>query len=93
MSKFYKFINEHQIEKYDRQYVYVDGLQISHPSAEVLLMAGIKPLVEEPMPEYDEAVQYIEPYYENGESEIVQKWNVQDIPAEEVIDDESITEA
>ena len=83
----YKFINEHKIEPYDKPYVNVAGLQISHPSKEVLLMAGIKPLTEEPMPEYDEAVQYIEPYYEDGESEIVQKWNVCDIPFEEVIAD------
>lgn len=88
----YQFINEYQIEKYDKPYVNVAGLQISHPSKEVLLMAGIKPLVEEPMPEYDEAVQYIEPYYEECEQEIVQKWNVYDIPTEEVTYD-AVTDA
>ena len=93
MSKFYKFINEHQIERYDKPYVNVAGLQISHPSAEVLLMAGIKPLVVEPTPAYDEAVQYAESYYVDGETEILQKWNVQDIPTEEVTYDESITDA
>lgn len=83
----YKFINEHQIEKYDKPYVYVDGLQVSYPSAEVLLMAEIKPLVIEEAPQYDEAVQHIEAYYVDGENEITQKWNVCDIPFEEVIAD------
>lgn len=85
--KYYKFITEHQIEQYKKPYVYVDGLQVSYPSAEVLLMAGIKPLVIEEAPQYDEATQYIEAYYVDGENEITQKWNVCDIPFEEVIAD------
>ncbi len=89
---YYKFINEHRIEKYDKPYVNVEGRQISHPSAEVLLMAGIKPLVVEPTPEYDEATQYVSHYYEDGETEITQKWRIYDIP-QEVIEDESITDA
>lgn len=89
--KFYKFINEHYIEEYKKLYVYVDGLQISHPSAEVLLMAGIKPLVVEDEPEYNIETQYAIPYYVDGETEITQKWRVCDI--EEVIDDESVADA
>ena len=88
MSKFYKFLNEHCIEEYTKPYVYVGDVQISYPSKEVLLMAGIKPLVEEPMPEYNEETQYAEPYYVDGETEITQKWKVCDIPVEEVIEDE-----
>ena len=88
----YQFINEYQIEKYDKPYVNVAGLQISHPSKEVLLMAGIKPLAEEPMPEYDEAVQYAESYYVDGETEILQKWNVYNIPTDEVTYD-AVTDA
>ena len=83
----YKFIDEYRIEEYTKPYVYVDGLQISNPSAEVLLMAGIKPLVVEEAPQYDEMTQFVEPYYVDGESEITQKWNVFDMPTEEVIDD------
>lgn len=83
----YKFINEYHIEEYTKPYVYVDGLQISNPSAEVLLMAGIKPLVVEEAPQHDEMTQFVEPYYVDGESEITQKWNVFDMPTEEVIDD------
>ena len=89
----YKFINEYQIKEYTKPYVYVDGLQISYPSAEILLMAGIKPLVVEECPVYDEATQFVEPYYVDGESEITQKWNVHDMPTEEVIYDESVAEA
>ena len=89
----YKFINEYHIEEYNKPYVYVDGLQISYPSTDVLLMAGIKPLVVEDCPTYDEATQYVEAYYVDGETEITQKWNVMDMPTEEVIEDESITEA
>ena len=85
--KFYKFINEHYIEEYTKPYVYVDGLQISYPSAEVLLMAGIKPLVVEDIPTHNEETQYVAPCYADGETEITQKWSVCDIP-EEVIDDE-----
>ncbi len=84
----YKFISKYQIEKYDKPYVYVEGLQISHPSAEVLLMAGIKPLVVDDVPEHDENKQYLAPYYEDGEEVITRKWEVQDIP-EEVIEYES----
>lgn len=88
--RFYQFIDEHNIKKYTKKYVIVDGKQISHPSAETLLKAGIKPLVIEDMPELTE-IHYAEPYYVDGETEIVQKWNVYDMP-EEVIEDE-ITDA
>lgn len=82
----YKFINEHHIEEYKKPYVYVDGLQISYPSAEVLLLAGIKPLVVEDEPSCNAETHYTVPYYVDGETEIAQKWRVCDI--EEVIDDE-----
>ena len=91
--KFYKFINEHYIKEYKKHYVYVDGLQISYPSAEVLLMAGIKPLVVEEEPSYNIETQYTVPYYVDGETEITQKWNVYDYPEDEVIDDESVADA
>lgn len=81
--KYYKFINENRIEEYKKRYVIVDDRQISHPSAETLLKVGIKPLVVEGMPQMTET-QYAEHYYVDGETEIVQKWNVY-----EVIDDET----
>lgn len=84
--RFYQFIDEHHIKEYTKKYVIVDGKQISHPSAETLLKADIKPLVVEDMPQMTET-QYAEHYYVDGDTEIVQKWNVYDIP-KEVIDDE-----
>lgn len=90
--KVYEFINEHHIKEYDKPYVNIDGLQISYPSAEVLLMAGIKPLKVEEIPEFDDATQYAEAYYEDGETEITQRFRILDIP-KEVIEDESITDA
>ena len=85
--KYYRYISETQIEEYTKKYVVVDNKQISHPSAETLLKAGIKPLVVEDMPELTD-MQYAEPYYVDGETEIVQKWRIVDIP-DEVIDDET----
>ena len=90
--KVYEFINEHRIEEYDKPYVFVDGVQISHPSAENLLRAKKKPLVVENIPTHDEVTQYVQHYYEDGETEITQKFEVLDIP-QEVIEDESITDA
>lgn len=87
--KFYKFANEHYIEEYTKPYVSINGRQISYPSAEVLLGAGIKPLVVEEIPEHNEETQYVESYYVDGETEITQKWNVYDYPEDEVIIDES----
>ena len=81
--RFYKFINETQIEAYIKKYVVVDSKQISHPSAETLLKAGIKHLVVEDMPELTDT-QCAEPYYVDGDTQITQKWNVY-----EVIDDET----
>ena len=98
--KYYRFISKTQIEEYDKKYVVieveeteeVDGesrvvkrkVQISHPSKETLLKAEIKPLVEGYLPEYDENTQYLESYYEDGETEILKKWRIV-----EVSDDES----
>ena len=84
---FCKFINEHRIKIHSKKYVYINGLQISYPSNEVLALAGYKPLVVEDIPAHDEATQYAEPYYIDGETEIIQKWTIKDIP-EGVIDDE-----
>lgn len=89
--KYYQFIDGRNVEEYTKKYVIVDGKQISHPSAETLLKAGIKPLVEGPMPECDENTQYLERYYEDGETEITRQYRVCDIP-DEVIDDE-VTDA
>jgi hypothetical protein len=85
--RFYQFIDEHNIKEYTKKYVIVDDRQISHPSAETLLEAGIKPLAVEELPLYNEETQYAEHYYVDEDTEITQKWRIVDIP-EEVIYDE-----
>lgn len=82
--KYYRYISETQIEPYDKGYVVVDGKQISNPSAETLLKAGIKPLTEDEKPAHDENTQYLEWTFENKETEIAVHWKVI-----EVVHDES----
>ena len=82
----YKFIDEHAIEKWDEKYVILDGKQISYPSDDVLLQAGIKSLIEDEMPVYDEATQYIVEYYEHTDTAIIKHWKVEDIPPIEEVD-------
>lgn len=88
MSKYYKYIDKYNIQEYTKPYIYLEGVQISNPSVEILAMAGVKPLITEEAPEYDATTHYIQPYYEEGEQSIVEKWELQEIP-EEVIDYES----
>lgn len=90
--KYYEFIDENHIKEYTKKYVIVGDRQISHPSAETLLKADIKPLVIEEMPQMTDT-QYAEHYYVDGDTEIIQKWRIVDIPVDEVIDDESVTDA
>ena len=90
----YKFIDEHSIEKWDEKYVILDGKQISYPSDDVLLQAGIKPLIEDEIPVYDEATQYIVEYYEDTDTAIIKHWRVEDIPPIEEVDmDEQFADA
>ena len=90
----YKFIDEHSIEKWDEKYVILDGKQISYPSDDVLLQAGIKPLIEDEIPVYDEATQYIVEYYDDTDTAIIKHWRVEDIPPIEEVDmDEQFADA
>ena len=82
----YRYIDEYTIEKWDEKYVILDGKQISYPSDDVLLQAGIKPLVEDEMPVYDEATQFIVEYYEDTDTAIIKHWRVEDIPPMEEVD-------
>lgn len=87
----YRYIDEHAIEKWDEKYVILDGKQISYPSDDVLLQAGIKPLVEDEIPIFDEMTQWVMEYYENTDDAIIKHWKVEDIPSmEEVVEDEQI---
>ena len=82
----YRYIDELTIEKWDEKYVILDGKQISYPSDDVLLQAGIKPLIEDEMPVYDETTQYIVEYYEDTDIAIIKRWRVEDIPPIEEVD-------
>lgn len=89
----YKYIDEYTIEKWDEKYVILDGKQISYPSDDVLLRAGIKPLIEDEMPVYDEATQYIVEYYEDTDAVIIKHWRVEDIPPIEEVDMDELANA
>ena len=89
----YRFIDEHSIEKWDEKYVILDGKQISYPSDDVLLRAGIKPLIEDEMPVYDEDTQYIVEYYEDTDTAIIKHWRVEDIPPIEEVDMNELADA
>ena len=89
----YKYIDEYTIEKWDEKYVILDGKQISYPSDDVLLQAGIKPLIEDEMPVYDEDTQYIVEYYEDTDTAIIKHWRVEDIPPIEEVDLDELANA
>ena len=82
----YRYIDEHTIEKWDEKYVILDGKQISYPSDDVLLQAGIKPLIEDEMPVYYEDTQFLVEYYEDTDTAIIKHWRVEDIPPIEEVD-------
>ena len=80
--KLYRFINEERIERYNKKYVYLDGVQISNPSLETLARANIKPLGEGETPAYNEETQFIQPYYVNKDNVILREWKVCNIQEE-----------
>ena len=82
----YRFIDEYSIEKWNEKYVILDGKQISYPSDDVLLQAGIKPLIEDEIPVYDEETQYIIECYEDTITTIIKHWRVEDMPPIEEVD-------
>lgn len=92
MNNLYRFIDENTIQEWNEKYVIVDGKQISYPSNDMLKKAGIKPLMEDEIPIFDEMAQWVMEYYENTDDAIIKHWKVEDIPSmEEVVEDEQIT--
>ena len=81
----YKFIDNANIERYDKKYVVLNGKQISYPSDEIFLQAGIKPLIIDGLPEFDRNTCRCVPYYEDSENHIIKKWVVEEIPEEELL--------
>ena len=91
MNNLYCFIDENTIQKWDEKYVIVNGKQISYPSEDILKEAGIKPLIEDKIPNFDEITQWVIEYYEDAEDVIIKHWRVENIPSmEEVVEDEQI---
>jgi hypothetical protein len=81
----YKFIDNYNIEVYDKKYVILDGKQISYPSDEAFLRAGIKPLSVTEYPEYNRSTHRLTPYYEDMENHILKTWVIEEIPEEELL--------
>lgn len=92
---FYEFINENQIKEFKGDFVVIDNRIYTSPTAELIKVAGYKPLVYTEQPEYNEN-QYLESYYFDGDETIEVRYNVVDIPEvdieeepqEEVIEEE-----
>lgn len=78
----YRYIDEYNIEEWNKKYVIIGDKQISYPSEEDLLQAGLKPLVDgddcENI-EYDPDTQTIIEYYENTDSRIIRHYQVMNI--------------
>lgn len=86
--KLYKFISEDRVERYEKKYVYLNGVQISNPSIDVLAQADIKPLEEAVIPQHNEETQFVQPYYINNTNVITKEWKVCDIQLEGVSNNE-----
>lgn len=56
---------------------------IANPSDGEYKHFGWLPVVETPKPEYDPETQYVTPYYEQEGEQIIQHWEIHDIPEPE----------
>lgn len=56
---------------------------IANPTGEEYKHFGWLPVIETEKPEYDPETQYVTPYYEQEGEEIIQKWEIHDIPEPE----------
>lgn len=50
---YFKFVNEHELEQYNGGFIVHGGKIYTNPKEEHLKMAGYKPVVEGPKPEFD----------------------------------------
>jgi hypothetical protein len=79
-----KYINKYKIKKADKSEILIDGdKQIINPTDEDFIRAGYKLLIQDDVPEYDEEIEYIIPYYELGDDAVYQKWEIHEIGDEE----------
>ena len=80
-----KYINRDKIKEADKYGILFYGdIQVINPTDEDFIKAGYKELVEEEKPIYDEETQYIYPFYEEKENRIEKKWDIFDIPEEDI---------
>ena len=87
----YKFIDEYNVQEWDKKYIILNEKQISYPSCDILLQAGYKPLVEaDEIPEFNPDNQIITERNEELEDKIIKKHvvNEMQIPIEEVVKNE-----
>lgn len=63
----YKFINERTVEKYYGGFVVIDNTIYTNPTEETLALAGFKCMECDEMPEVDEAREYLNVTYTDGD--------------------------
>lgn len=75
-----KYINKTTViyVNYDRILEY-DNKQVINPREEDFEKAGYKTLEIEEEPAFNMETQYLEPYYQEQEEKIIQKWKVKEI--------------
>ena len=72
------FINEKEV-KILGKYVECEGRIYTNPEKgypELLRALGYKELVEKEIPEYNPERQYLSPFYEDGEENIIKHWEI-----------------
>ena len=67
-----KYANNKKILKYEDK-------QIINPRDEDFIKAGYKPLEIEEEPAFNTETQYLQPYYQEQEEKIIQKWQIKEI--------------
>lgn len=79
-----KFINENSVEyANNKQILKYNDKQIINPKDDNFIEAGYKLLEIEEEPTYNIEIQYLQPYYVEQESKIIQKWEIKEIKEEE----------
>lgn len=78
-----KYKNRSEIEASPTQ-ITVDEKQYINPNEDILTQAGYRPLLTEPLPEYDSETQYLLSYYTDEGMNIVKHWSVEELPKPEL---------
>ena len=65
--KYYKFIDENQIEEFKNGFVIIQNRIFTNPTIEKIKEAGYKELVEVEPPEYDNSTHYLDKKYTDGD--------------------------